>query len=358
MPAGSLWGRGVFARNHPDFATDLQRFGLTAGDYRLAARNFLLDEGVSPHRAAQYRAEAGSTSYARVEDWKVDHAAYLGRQWDPPATGAPADIDPARAETCPSTFHDRSAYSPLGADLEIELAQFADVGEHWFTKDRSPLLPTAPWQAVEKLMNQALTAVAKQHATTEKDRDEYQQAATAIQATFDNWLFDPRPAYVALWEDVRDLFGDDPTADQPDWVNDLRDRLGLKHFNPADRSQRLPIIAFKYKVRATPGCGAPDGRRPLMILTVLDTGLSDAFCPVPAGQPAGRTVDLRGLRDSGTLKWVRELLHPCLPYRVEHLFRAGWVEGPAPADLARARTWHLRYLRQLHHQKRYARGTG
>ena len=64
---------------------------------------------------------------------------------------------------------------------------------------------------------------------------------------------DLRPVWAGFWEDVVDMFGQSPSTDSNDWPEDLRDRLGLYHIDPAGlyRSE-IPIVVFRYPVSDLP----------------------------------------------------------------------------------------------------------
>jgi hypothetical protein len=95
------------------------------------------------------------------------------------------------------------------------------------------------------------------------------------------------------------------------------------------------------------------GRRdvaPIHTPTVLDGGLSTAFCPAPIQLDRGHPVDLSGLeRDEA----AHEMLHPPLPdITAEFLFRVGKVitmpGEPASGDgiVTPHRAWHIFLMRQ------------
>ena len=87
--------------------------------------------------------------------------------------------------------------------------------------------------------------------------------------------------------------------------------------------------------------------------TVLDGWFSEAFCPAPKGERVGRVVDLSSRLENP----LREVVHPFVRYRAEHLFRVGYIHESVPHDLGEARAAHILYLREERSRPSYAVGT-
>ena len=165
---------------------------------------------------------------------------------------------------------------------------------------------------------------------------------------------DLRPVYAAYWEDMADLFGDEPAQDQAGWADQMRDRLGLAHLDPGQRGGPIDVLVFRYAIEELPAVRQWQNYAPLLPPTVLDGAFSAAFCPAPADSAAGHVLHLGG--DDALLR--REVLHPPMDYQAKHLWRIGRVEKPlALNDLLAARVIHLAALRKHCQRPDYAAAT-
>jgi hypothetical protein len=156
-------------------------------------------------------------------------------------------------------------------------------------------------------------------------------------------------------EDVEGLFGATPQDDPPGWADDLRDSLGLFHYDPGGRNGALDILVFRFPVAAVPKLkGLGRDRKPLVPPTVLDNRPSSAFFPAPRASLTGHVIDLSGRSQS----LRREVLHPSVAFEAKHLFRIGTVVRPVdPATLPVARGLHISMVRQASGRSDYAAGT-
>lgn len=325
----------IFATQDAAFAGFLQRIsGLRSDDATnsaaLIARNFLLEDGLGPTRFETYRATGAVNGHVDYGEWKRAHEAYLKRHIQlavdqrPPHT-----VNPADEHECPETFRSIDPDSPFQySDDNLDLVRLVELD---FVASRAGESPS-------DVKNLAMSVVASS--------DPRLVERQALSDVLDEWLLssDHRPVYGAFWEDVFDLFGDTQAGDSPDWANSLRDRLGLAHIQPRTGVRALDVLVFRYPIRSVPRLqNAAADQRPLVPPTVLDGNHSPAFCPSPVGQQTGRSVDL-----SQQKPICREILHPALDFRVEHLWRVGQVTKTVDMQqLIDGRRWHLAFLREL-----------
>ena len=113
---------------------------------------------------------------------------------------------------------------------------------------------------------------------------------------------DLRPAFAGFYLDLQDIL----SSTNADWADDLRDALGLYHFNPLPPVRELTVLVFQYPIRSVPHFLSDTKARPLVPPTVLDSRPNPAFCPVPAGSLTGHTVHL----SQNVPPLMREVLHP------------------------------------------------
>jgi hypothetical protein len=162
-------------------------------------------------------------------------------------------------------------------------------------------------------------------------------------------LCDHRPVFAAFYED----FADDLA--RPDWPDRMRDRLGLYHLSQLyPRGLPARVVLFRYPVEALPRRPRERDTRLMAIPTVLDHAFSLAFCPAPRELNRGRVLDLTA---GAVTEPVREIVHPFLVFKSEHLFRVGEVTKPVPEALDTLRRDHLVWLQLLTGRDNYARET-
>jgi hypothetical protein len=171
-----------------------------------------------------------------------------------------------------------------------------------------------------------------------KDEDKQTRLANHVE----NWnqIRDGRPSFAAFYDDVQS------EADDADWQHQLRDRLGLGHYN-ATKNAPIPVALMRYSLdevlavaesRAIPN--------PFALPTVLDGGMHEYFFPVPEKHPYGATLHLVPAQ-ADTL--TAEILHYRIDYKVEHLWKIAWITRPHQINdksLCEARDLHLLALQE------------
>ncbi len=310
------------------------------------ARNFLLDEGIPPRRAASYRDVCSRSRQAAKEEWKGLHEIYLAERVhrESPGDSVPTTLDPGDEDACPETFRFIDPASPfLTSDsklhlVRVETLSFIARGSH------QPSLQTRRAE-----VRQLAEAVISRRNSGERRR---------LEDLLKNWAqqIELRPVYAGYLDDLLDLFGDTPAQDAPGWPDTLRDRLGLMHLDPASRRRPIEILVFRYPVAAVPKLKRSRNgvRRPLVPPTVLDGSHSAAFLPAPRGSLTGHAVDLA----AEVADPFREVLHPSIAFRARHLWRVGTIEQPVDLEnLPAARGLHILRMRKICQRPDYAEST-
>lgn len=294
-----------------------------------------MDEGVGDARKQSYAKAEVTQAHTNFETWNQLHfQPYLRDQvyLDKRTASFAAVIDPADKDTCPETFRMSDAFSRFGmVDDRLELLR---VEQAQTIASRAGVTESALLELVGKHEAGTLTA------------DEADKLVAILEEWEKNsWI---KPVWAAFYQDHADCL---ETAS--DWAEQLRDRLGLYHLDPIRKpTKELPVLVFKYPVSALPQVRGQRGVKPLAVPTVLDGELSEAFCPAPVGQPCGFVVNL-----AGDVPVLREVLHPPISYKLEYLYRSGWVRRPVPADLSAARGYHLTWICTEKGPEDYARAT-
>jgi hypothetical protein len=134
----------------------------------------------------------------------------------------------------------------------------------------------------------------------------------------------------------------------PDWPNQLRDKLGLEHYDGA-RTGPIPVALMEYEVgdildqaSSTPGLAYP-----FCIPTALDGKPNSQFFPTP--RCASRTP---GPLDFGCPmalfvilsenELIAEVVHPRLTYKRDNLLKVGLISAGLPGvDFKKVRNTHL-----------------
>jgi len=236
---------------------------------RFLARNFLLDENVTVHRARTYESKVGSLAGVSCEVWRGQHKGYLDEHVnrgnsEPYHLSAP--FDPGDLE-CPDTFRDPNLYAQYGAlDGQVRLLHCVKL-DFIRTKIGADVGSTDALVRIADLAARAGPLGAG-------DPDAVQQLDEEL-ATWHPKL-DRRPAFITYLHHVADLFGDKPVHDVTGWADDLRDRLGLANYEPGTE-----FILFSYLVGELCYISTDPQQHPLALPTVVDQPLSCAFCPAP-----------------------------------------------------------------------------
>ena len=332
---------GLFSSFERDFADFLRSVATATSNRGLVARNFLLDEGILAERAQSYNAAGAVRTYGGVDDWEVQHKAYLTREifLVPPDDGPPMKLSRTELDLCSETFRFIDPRSPYWrSDHQLHLIRVEEIG---FISRITRTPPDFLRHWAGEVVKQGLSA---------PERAEL-DAALRVWAK----AIELRPVFSAYWADVEDLFGDKPGEDKAGWANALRNRLGLSHLNPAERGEAIEVLVFRYAISELPYLiEKGDGFRLLAPPTVLDGNFSPAFFPVPFGSATGYTVELSG--DCERLP--REVLHPPFGFQSQHLWRVGMIDQPFNSEeLPTLRGLHLICIRNHSGRADYAADT-
>lgn len=321
---------GPLSNTDSDFRAFLERISTDAGPYRMAARNFLLDEGVLGARCNSYRVAGAANAHADRKTWRGRHEQYLEQRVyrKGPGTGIPKELEQADEDLCPETFRFIDSGSPF---------LYSDQSLHLIRTEELAFVARLSGMPEDRLRRLARDVV--EHGTTAAGFADLDSALRA-------WTrqIQLRPTFAAFWEDLSALFGNTPDQDAEGWADRLRDRLGLAHYDPKARRGPIDILVFRYEVGSLARISElGEDVRALVPPTVLDGNLSEVFCPSPPGAGTGHTLDLGGAFDS----LRREVLHPASAFGARHLWRIGTIQVPVDlASLADLRSLHLLWLRE------------
>jgi hypothetical protein len=293
------------------------------GNKRFPARNFQLEYQVSARRVASYAAVvrmAGglADASAAFDELNVLHNRYLEKLI---YTGTRVSkFDPTSAD-CPESFRTASHLDEFGHSEEnLLLTRVEDID---FIARRTGV--------PRNELREMLSAAAVNNRNGDSDRPEVLSLVDILQSWHDS--LDNRPVFAAYWEDTQSILADP----KPGWTEEIRDRLGLFHYDPAWKPGReMDVVVFRYPVRLIPRF---DRSSPRLLLrpTVLDGALSAAFCTAPPGTGVGSAVDLASRDDE---PW-QEVIHPPAEMKPDHVWAVDTLTSSPPADLARSRAMHI-----------------
>lgn len=301
------------------------------GNERFPARNMLLDEGVSPGRAAQYLQQAEPRVASK--SWTELHGDFLREHiWLVRGTKALHGFD--SIARCADTFSveaDFARYGPVSTALTLVRCEEPRV-----------LLNIARKSGLIRLANEAsLLDLLRAFLAKPTDQD----LRVELQEVLDIYAehADGRPIFAAFEEDLQEAL-----ADAAMWQDHLRNALGLAHIK-----QGSHMILLCYKISRIPLVPGAANTRALVVPAMLDNSLSLAFCPSPVQAATGHTLHL----DPATFKPCREVLHPWIKWQVNDILRLGRVQTAPPTALDDARAFHLLALRELTGRSAYADDT-
>lgn len=311
--------------NIPVLAQALEMLRESApGSSRFLARNFRLEQEIQDSRIKSYSSRIDTfvstvQPLEALERFKLYHNQYLDGCVNP---GARMDRFDPTASDCPETFQ-------LGLRLD----------EFGYSEDNLELIRLEATSFIARIAGVSpldlhrLAMEVAEDVRNEIDNPPKGQELGDVLFRWQEYL-DNRPTFAAFWDDAQSILADP----QSGWAEEIRDRLGLAHLDPISRraGAEIYVIVFRYPVRLIPR-GERAGTRLLLRPTVLDGGLSEAFCTAPAGSGVGCTVDLAGRNDRA---W-QEVIHPSIEMRPEHVWAAGTIKTRAPEDLSDPRALHL-----------------
>lgn len=197
------------------------------------------------------------------------------------------------------------------------------------------------WNVPQKKWDEYLKQLTNQLNARDSD------SRKAVEQQLDDWnkARDNRPGFAAFLDEVKS------EAEATNWPDQLRDRLGLGHYNPSS-TQPIPVALMRYSLdevlQNQKRLGWPAA---LALPTALDGGMHQFFFPVPKGHPYGATLHLAADRGDSL---TAEILHARLDYQAKHLWKLGWIRAPhrypeekasSAAPLRQARDLHLLALR-------------
>ncbi len=244
------------------------------GNRRFPARNFRLEYQIPARRSANYAGIVGTFNNTTdasdafrelnmLHNRYVEKFVYIGTRV--------TKFDVA-SEDCPESFRTASKLDEFGhSDENLLLTRTEDVD---FIARRAGISKNE--------LRGMLDDAATNNRGGNNDHSKLLPLVDILQQWHDS--LDNRPVFSAYWEDAQSILADP----KPGWAQEIRDRLGLLHYDPAWKPGReMDVVVFRYPVRLIP---RPDRSSPRLLLrpTILDGALSAAFCTAPAGTGGGQ----------------------------------------------------------------------
>ncbi|HEX8648344.1 MAG TPA: hypothetical protein VF715_15735 [Thermoleophilaceae bacterium] len=331
----AMTGRGLLPTLSVAFASFLDRVNDGAsGNDPLDARNAVLDERVTAARAADYAASGAAEDHRDSAAWRDAHNRYLTRHVALPWANSLPPMSPRHDAEVAATFRP-GAGDDAGPSNDLLLLRMVR-----FPRSVDVPVNYSGFAA-------ALRRVAGAPSPVRADIDTVNAGLHLWDSGRASTL---APRWAGLWMEARELFGDDPGQDDPQWANRLRSRLGLSH-----RPVPVPVevVLFRYYVRDLPSAAWSGNRRLVTAPSLLDGWLYPYFCPAPPELDTGRAVNLEALGDAPN----REYLHAPIQHTAANVFRVGTIDADPPAELSDARRVHLDRVRAVSRRSDYGRGT-
>jgi hypothetical protein len=314
--------RSVFASQADFFATINQLKDATAlKTKRFSARNFALECSLPIARVQKYMSRPDmprpqADEEDTLEEFNYYHNNYVSENL---RSGLRLNLFDERDSNCPDSFRPGrrlNEYGGSGDELLLVRLEEVDFIARQALEDPNDVF---------NMLNEVSDGV----------RDETLSRSLADSCTrlLERWQMrvDNRPLFSAFWEETRGV------AENPKvgWADELRDKLGLAHIDPAQRGigGEIRVVLFRYPIRIVPRSAS--GMKLLVRPSVLDGTLNDAFYTAPGGSGAGATVDLQ-VRNGQP--W-QEVIHPAVQFRSEHVWAVDKIRAPIP-DISSARGFH------------------
>jgi hypothetical protein len=318
-----------FARS-PDFLRLLEFLSDAdaIGDGRFHARNFRLECGIRADRIKHYLESKlpkihvnPQQSFDELDNY---HKLYLAAAVKP---GARTETFSDASPHCPDTF--RKSWRLEEFRRPRRLCFFRRDDDHLVrVEEMDYMTRNARWQPSEtrELLTRVANANRGHTALSDNDGKDCAELFNAWQLGADN-----RPLYATFWGDVKGVLSRPETY----WPDELRDRLGLVHYDPAAKLHAIPVVAFRYPIKRIP---KKDGTgRPLLVRsTILDGGLNLAFYTGAPGSGVGQTVDLQ----ASEAELCREVVHPAITFEPGDVWAVGEISAPIPKPMKEARRYH------------------
>lgn len=308
-----------------EFGEFLERLDHTMRDVdaRFVGRNFRLDERIPLSRITSY-AEVATANCTDFNEWNEAHVDYLASElWlEQPPAGLPRRVFPDDSMNTPESFRSPEPMISLSnTDPSVELVRVERIAS------------IARAVGLSEGETEARLADTTSATSTES-------ALAIADAILDRWLrtLDLRPVWAAFWEDCADILAGHSTT--PSWPNEIRDALGLSHFDPTMSGRPVPIAVFRYPVRLVPTLRGEQRHRCIAYPTVLDGRFSSAFCPLPLNDRWGRAVDMSAM----SAEPFREVIHPPVTIKGRHVYCVGRVSEAIPENADDARAFQLMWL--------------
>lgn len=285
------------------------------------AENIFFEERVDPDRQGPYEASLAMAD-ATYEDWLGAHRDYL---------------EGAVTTALPETFLTRNRAAAL------QPAVWSELGKEQFLV-RVECLDYVLTHTKANSLDDLAYRLGVYKGEIKDDRFTQGDAKALLEEVCWSLNTNPyavRPRFAAFAQELED------DIEAPDWANRLRDRLGLAHYPPKNRSGPWPVVLMRYKVGEVEDRARRAGADlPLTVPTVLDDMPYEIFHPAPRQADYGRTLHLGD--NSGCDRLASEVLHLRIDYAPTHIWKVGAITTRvdiAPERLAQLRETHLFCLR-------------
>lgn len=289
---------------------------------RVRIENLLMDERPPQVGVALYASYLAGDPVVDGDDWNNRHNNFASEE---------IEIDPAESRS-PWSFRPENGVNHLPlVDKRINLIRVENA--NW------------PCGLRHEPFDKVVAQLAALRGTDASKRAEAEDFFKGFMATW-NEDRDSRPLFATTELEVEDIVADTSAS----LAERLRDRLGLGQYSPSAGTAPIPVLIMRYPLEeafaAVKGQGAP------AVPTLLDGKLNDYFFPSPFPGPKadpnpcmGHSLNLAPVASENDYKLGVELLHPRFDYRAEHIFWCGYIANPVAMPLARARSFHLPWLR-------------
>ena len=320
---GSLFDKALNNLEHMPLPTDP-----CTGHAQARAHNFRHDQRATGIRETDYMGEL-SLQQGTAEEIRERHEFYVKEfVW---------------GGVLPPTFllgNDAAFLGPLaGSQNLVRMESLDRLLEKWRDLHHLTTIDAA-FQFLQK-------AVIDFHGKSHGDPERTQAVAVLdrLLALWNRIQRDSRPMFATFEDGLQNAIV------STNWEEEVRNRLGLAHIPPR-AGGKIPVALMRYPVTDVNVLAGelPSGSSLFAAPTSLDSEIWPYFFPAPVNphtprESYGRSMSLTPQPDGSGL--IAEVLHVKLNYKMEHIYKLGWLSSPIPnCPMRELRNSHLMALRR------------
>ncbi len=301
-------------KKNKNFYNNLKNIAASEDTSRFIAQNFILEERLQNEREQVY-SETIKNKNNKSENWEFAHYNYLHKKI----------YIQQNNKKLPETFTDTNKINLLNKiDKNQYLVRLESLND---------AISLTDFKEEEAALRDILKKVSEQNKPPSQNNGD-----KTLQDFLDSWNLkrDKRPIFAGFWGEIKDIFENK----EVDWANQLRDRLGLGHYDP-EKGETIPVLLLRYRVSDV---SDDQKNNRFSIPTVLDSGFSEFFFPTSLSSEEGQTLNL-SVKTESKYYFNKEILHSFIEYKDTHIYRIGEIDSSPAGTSEDIRGFHLNLVK-------------